>query len=67
VQDHRLIGAEQRAAGDAEDQRIGDLAGGAGDGDTDGGFGHGIAPLWLGALSPGGASGQPARHATLMR
>ena len=36
LQDHGLIGAEHRAAGDAEQQAVADLAGGAGDGDADG-------------------------------
>ncbi len=38
VQDHRLIGAEHVAGGDAEQQGVTDLAGGAGDGNTDGSF-----------------------------
>jgi hypothetical protein len=36
LQDHRLIGAEHGAVGDAEDERVGDLAGGAGDRHLDG-------------------------------
>ena len=34
LQDHRLVGAEHRAAGDAEQEAVADLAGGPGDGDT---------------------------------
>jgi hypothetical protein len=34
LQDHRLIGAEHIAGGDAEDQRIADIAGAAGNGDA---------------------------------
>ena len=33
-----LVGAEQLARGDAEQERVADLAGGAGDGDVDGGL-----------------------------
>ena len=40
LQDDRLIGSEQGAAGDAEQQAVADLAGGAGDGDTNRGSGH---------------------------
>jgi hypothetical protein len=40
LQDHRLVGAEHFAGGDAKQQRIADLTGGAGDGDAYGGFGH---------------------------
>jgi hypothetical protein len=40
LQNHRLIGAEHFAGGDAEEERIADLACGAGDGDADGRFGH---------------------------
>ena len=36
AQAHRGVGAEQLAGGDAEQQRVADLAGGAGDGDVDG-------------------------------
>jgi hypothetical protein len=36
LQDHRLVLAEHLAAGDAEQQGIADLAGGAGDGHADG-------------------------------
>ena len=36
----RLIGTEQRTAGDAEQQAVADLAGGSGDGDADGLGGH---------------------------
>ena len=39
VQVHRLVRAEQVPGGDAEQQRVADLAGGAGDGDL-GGLGH---------------------------
>ena len=35
VEDHRLVGAEHGAAGDAEDEGVADLARGAGDGDPD--------------------------------
>jgi hypothetical protein len=38
LEDDRLVGAEHRAGGDAEKERVTDLAGGAGDCDTDGGF-----------------------------
>ncbi len=38
VQDDRLVRAEHGAGGDAEEKGITDLAGGAGDGDCDGGF-----------------------------
>ena len=40
LQDDRLVLAEHFATGDAEHQSIADLTGGAGDGDTNGGFGH---------------------------
>ena len=40
LQDHRLVVAEHVAGGDAEQQAVADLAGGAGDGDANGGF-HG--------------------------
>ena len=40
LQDDRLIGSEQGAAGDPEQQVVADLAGGAGDGDTNRGSGH---------------------------
>ena len=36
------VRAEQRAAGDAEEQAVADLAGGAGDGDLDGSSAHGL-------------------------
>ena len=38
LQDHGLVLAEHLAGGDAKEQGIADLAGGAGDGDADGGF-----------------------------
>ena len=38
LQDHRLVLAEHFAAGDPEQQAVADLAGGAGDGDANGGF-----------------------------
>ena len=38
LQDDRLVLAEHFAGGDAEQQGVTDLAGGAGDGDTNGGF-----------------------------
>ena len=38
MQNHRLIRAEDLAAGDAEDEGITDVAGGTGDGDTNGGL-----------------------------
>ena len=41
LQDDRLVLAEHFAAGDAEQEAIADLAGCAGDCDTNGGFGHG--------------------------
>jgi hypothetical protein len=41
LQDDRLVLAEHFAAGDAEQQGVADLAGSAGDGNTNGGFGHG--------------------------
>jgi len=45
LQVDRLVGTEQRAAGDAEEERVADLAGSAGDGDGDGGGGgHGSDP-----------------------
>ena len=37
MEDDRLVGAEHRAGGDAEEQGIADLAGGAGDGHAKGG------------------------------
>ena len=40
VEDHRLIRAERRAGGDAEQEGITDLAGSAGDGDMNGSFVH---------------------------
>ena len=40
VQDDRLVRPEHRAGGDAEQEGITDLAGGAGDGDTNGGSAH---------------------------
>ena len=40
LQDHRLVLAQHFAGGDAEQQGVTDLAGGAGDCDTDGGFHH---------------------------
>ena len=40
LQDHRLVLAQHVAIGDAKQQRISDLSGGAGDGDTHRGFGH---------------------------
>ena len=40
LQDHRLVGAEQLAAGNAEDEGVADLACGAGDGDSDWGGAH---------------------------
>ena len=43
LQDHRLILAEHFAGGDAEEEGVADLAGGAGDGDADGCF-HEQAP-----------------------
>ena len=41
VQDHRLVLAQHVAGGDAEEQGIADLAGGAGHGNMDGGFHQG--------------------------
>jgi len=38
LEDDRLVGAEHRAGGDAEQERITDLTGGAGDSNTDWGF-----------------------------
>ena len=38
LQDHRLVAAEHFAGGDAEQEAVADLAGGAGDGDADGCF-----------------------------
>ena len=40
LQDHGLILAEHFAAGDAEQQGVTDLTGGAGDCNSNGGFGH---------------------------
>ena len=42
LQDHRLVLAEHVAGGDAEQQAVADLAGGAGDGDADGCFHCGL-------------------------
>ena len=36
LEDDRLVGTEELTAGDAEQQAVTDLAGGSGDGDTDG-------------------------------
>ena len=41
LQDDRLVLAEHLAGGDAEEQGVADLAGGAGDRDADGGLAHG--------------------------
>ena len=38
MQDDRLVRAEHRAGGDAEKEGVTDLAGGAGDGNANGGF-----------------------------
>ena len=53
AQDDGLVGAEQLARGDAEEERVADLAGGAGDGDVDGGLGcRGLPGLpWVVVLS----------------
>ena len=48
----RHVRAEQLAGGDAEEQRVADLAGGAGDGDVHGSAGHGVLRMTAG----GGAS-----------
>ena len=49
-----LVGAEQLARGDAEQQRVADLAGGAGDGDVDGGLATGdMVRRWLPAVRGG--------------
>jgi hypothetical protein len=40
LEDDRLVFAEHFAGGDAEQQAITDLAGGAGNGNAHGGFGH---------------------------
>jgi hypothetical protein len=45
VENYRLIRAEHGTGGDAKEQRIADLASGAGDGDTDGGGRHGYVQL----------------------
>src|SRR5690606_27344087 len=65
LQDHRLVRAEHGAVGDTEDERIGDLAGGAGDGDLDGLF-HaeglrkvGLARKETGPGADGAAAGAP--------
>ncbi len=50
LQDHRLVGAEHLAGRDPEQQAVADLAGGAGDGDSNGGF-HGCGGLL--AMGPG--------------
>ncbi len=41
LQDDRLVFAEHFAGGDAEQQGVADLTGGAGDGDAQSGLGHG--------------------------
>ena len=41
AQHDRLVLAEELARGDAEQERVADLAGGAGDGDVEGGLSHG--------------------------
>jgi hypothetical protein len=47
IEHDRLIGTQQVAARDAEEQGIADLTGCTADGDMDGGFGHGmILPVW---------------------
>ena len=61
LQDHRLVLAEHVAAGDAEQQAVADLAGGAGDGDADGGFHRGGS--WHGQTAWTSASGGRARDA----
>ncbi len=38
LEDDGLVGAEHRAGGDAEEERVTDLAGGSGDGDANGSF-----------------------------
>ena len=45
LKDDRLILAEHFAGGDAEKQAVTNLAGGAGDRDAHGGFGHDAAPV----------------------
>jgi hypothetical protein len=45
LKDDRLILAEHFAGGDAEKQAVTDLAGGAGNRDAHGGFGHDAAPV----------------------
>jgi hypothetical protein len=40
LEDDRLVFAEHFAGGDAEQQAVTDLAGGAGNGNAHGGFGH---------------------------
>ena len=48
LQDHGLVLAQHFARGDAEQQGVTDLTGGAGDGDADGGFGHEeLLKYWL--------------------
>ena len=60
LQDHRLVGAEHLAGGDAEQQAVADLAGGAGHGDSNGGF-HGFDGLL--AMGPGERCCRPVGEA----
>ena len=56
LQNHRLVAAEHFAGGDAEQERISDLAGGAGDGNSYGIF-HGGSVRWKLGRMAGGDSG----------
>ena len=60
---HGLVGAEQGARGDPEEEGVADLAGGAGDGDVDGWFGcHGGRLIRrAGRANPVGTGGQRPR------
>ena len=61
AQHHRLVGAEQLARGDPEQEGVADLAGGAGDGDVDRRFGcHGARLIGRSAVEPGWSSRTPA-------
>ncbi|CFU82059.1 Uncharacterised protein [Bordetella pertussis] len=44
LQDYRLVFTQHFARGDAKQQGVTDLAGGASDGDTQGGLGHECSP-----------------------
>ena len=66
LQVDRGVGAEHLAAGDAEEERVADLAGGAGDGDLDGGA-HGSSPRvggWDDATPSPAAGSRRSRRGT---